>query len=107
MVKRELPYSKFYTSNYVIDEVVTFILYEQGHGEAVKALEILRGSPFLNILHVSEDVEARADKEFKKYAGHRISYTDCTTRVLMDIHEIDTVFSFDMDFEIMGTHRIP
>ncbi len=107
MVKRELPYSKFCTSNYVVDEVVTFILYQQGHGEAVRALEILRGSPFLDILHVSGEVEAGADKEFKKYEGHRISYTDCTTKVLMDIHGMDTVFSFDMDFEIMGMQRIP
>ncbi len=107
MVMRELPYSKFYTSNYVVDEVVTFILYEQGHGEAVKALEILRGSPFLDVLHVSEDVEMIADEEFEKYDGHKISYTDCTTKILMDIHEIGTVFSFDMDFEIMGAHRIP
>lgn len=107
MVDRELPYTKFYTSNYIVDEVVTFILYEQGHGEAVKALEIIRGSPFLEILHVSEEIEARADEEFKKYEGQRISYTDCTTKVLMDIHEMDTVFSFDMDFEILGAHRIP
>jgi len=107
MVKRELPYSKFYTSNFIVDEVVTFILYEQGHDEAVKALEILRGSPFLDILHVSGEIEARADKEFKKYEGHTVSYTDCTTKVLMDTHEIDTVFSFDIDFEIMGMHRIP
>jgi predicted nucleic acid-binding protein len=107
MVSRELPYSKFYTSNFIVDEVVTFILYEQGHGEAVKALEVLRGSPFLDVLHVSGDVEARADKEFKKYEDHRISYTDCTTKALMDVHGIDTVFSFDADFEILGMQRIP
>ncbi len=106
-MKRDLPYSKFYISNYVIDEVVTFILYELGHGEAVRALEVLRGSTFLDVLHVSEDVEAVADKEFAKYEGQRISYTDCTTKVLMDIHSIETVFSFDADFEIMGVHRIP
>ncbi len=107
IVNRELPYSKFLTSNYIVDEVVTFILYEQGHVEAVQALEILRGSPFLDILHVSEDIEARADEEFVKYEGQRISYTDCTTKVLMDVHGIDTVFSFDTDFEILGAHRIP
>lgn len=107
IVNRELPYSKFYTSNYIVDEVVTFILYQQSHSEAVKALEILRGSPFLDVLHVSEGIEARADKEFKKYEDHRISYTDCTTKALMDVHGIDTVFSFDMDFEVMGAHRVP
>lgn len=106
MISRALPYSKFYTSNFIVDEVVTFILYTQGHGEAVKALEILRGSRFLDVLHVSEDVESRADKEFKKYEDHRISYTDCTTKALMDIHGIDTVFSFDKDFEIMGMQRM-
>jgi predicted nucleic acid-binding protein len=107
IVSRELPYSKFYTSNYVVDEVVTFILYAQGHSEAVKALEILRGSPFLEVLHVTEDIEARADEEFVKYEGHRISYTDCTTKALMDVHGMDTVFSFDKDFEILGMERIP
>lgn len=61
----------------------------------------------LRIVHVTEDDERRADEAFLKYADHRVSYTDCTSKVLMERLGIDTVFSFDRDFETMGVSRIP
>lgn len=96
-----------FTSNFVIDEVLTFLLCERGHKDASQVLRSLRSDPSLRVLHVSEDVEAMADEEFLRFSDQTISYTDCTTKVLMREHDISTVFSFDRDFEVMGLIRIP
>lgn len=61
----------------------------------------------MRIVHVTQDDEQRADEIFLKYTDHRISYTDCTSVAVMERLGIDTVFSFDRDFETMGRSRIP
>jgi len=103
----DLPYPLRYTSNYVIDETATFLVYEAGPRVAVEVLRAVRASPNLIVLHVSEDVEAAADDVFARYASSGVSYTDCTTKVLMERESIETAFSFDRDLETLGFHRIP
>ena len=104
---RTLPYRLLFTSNYVVDETLTRLLYEAGHPAAVQGLHLLRGSTVLRIVHVTQDDEQRADEIFLKYTDHRVSYTDCTSVAVMERLGIDTVFSFDRDFETMGRSRIP
>ncbi len=102
-----LPYRRHYTSNYVVDETVTFLLYERGSHVAIETLHRIRTSATLRVLHVSEEVEAQADEVFARLAPSRVSYTDCTTKVLMEREAIDTAFSFDRDIEVLGLGRIP
>lgn len=104
---RTLPYRLLFTSNYVVDETLTRLLYEAGHPAAVQGLRLLRGSTALRIVRVTEEDERRADEVFLRYADQRISYTDCTSEAVMERLGIDTVFSFDRDFETMGLSRIP
>lgn len=101
------PYKLLYTSNFVIDETVTRILYERGHRDALVVLGLLRADPAVRILHVSEDLDANIDREFARYREAKISYTDCSSKVLMALHGVETIFSFDRDFETMGLARIP
>ncbi|MGQ0798107.1 MAG: type II toxin-antitoxin system VapC family toxin [Methanobacteriota archaeon] len=105
--QRRLPYRLLYTSNFVVDEVLTFLLYRTGARTALAVLAWIRGSPNLRVLHVSEEAEALADREFRRYASSRVSYTDCTTKVLMEQEAIDTAFAFDRDLEVLGFHRVP
>lgn len=91
----------------MVDEAVTFILYEAGPRLATDTLRRIRASPSLRVLHVSEEIESLADRVFEKFASSRVSYTDCTTKVLMDRASIDTAFGFDRDLELLGFHRIP
>lgn len=70
-------------------------------------LSLLRSSPTLRVLHVTEEAEAEADRLFRRFASSRVSYTDCTTKVLMERDSIPAVFSFDRDLEILGAQRIP
>ena len=105
--RRELPYRFQYTSNYVVDETITFILYQAGPRLAVETLRRIRASPSLRVLHVTPEVEAEADRIFGRLAPSRVSYTDCTTKVLMDRESISVAFSFDRDLDVMGYRRIP
>lgn len=61
----------------------------------------------MRILYVSQDLDANIDREFARYRDAKISYTDCSSKVLMEINGIETIFSFDRDFETMGLARIP
>jgi len=103
----ELPYTFQYSSNYVVDEALTFILYEAGPRLAVETLQRIRASPTVRILHVTEEVERTADAVFEQYASSRVSYTDCTSKVLMEQESIDTAFSFDRSVEVLGFSKIP
>src|SRR2546428_566525 len=94
-------------ANCVVDETVTFPLDESGGRVAVSVLGLIRSSPSLRVLHVSEEVEGQADSAFRRYASLRVSYTDCTTQILMQRERIDTAFSFDRDLETLGFQRIP
>jgi len=105
--RRELPYRFQYTSNYVVDEVATFILYKAGPRLATDTLRRIRSSPSLRVLHVTEEVESLADPLFEQFASSQVSYTDCTTKVLMERESIDTTFTFDRDLEVLGFRRIP
>jgi predicted nucleic acid-binding protein len=90
-----------------VDETVTRVLYDRGHRDALTVLGLLRGDPSLRILHVSEDLEPEIDRAFARYRESAISYTDCSSKVLMERHDISTVFTFDEDFDVMGLARIP
>lgn len=105
--RRELPYRFQYTSNYVVDEVATFIRYEAGPRLATDTLRRIRSSPSLRVLHVTEDVESMADRLFERFVSSRVSFTDCTTKVLMERESIDTTFTFDKGLEVLGFRRIP
>lgn len=107
IVRGESPYRYLYTSNYVVDEVLTFLLYEAGPRVALEMLRLLRSSPTLRLLHVTEAIELESDALFRRFASSRVSYTDCTTKALMDHNSIAAAFSFDRDLEILGAHRIP
>lgn len=105
--KGRYPFRLLFTSNYVVEETVTFLLYEAGARVAVSVLDLIRRSPTLRVLHVSQEIEAEADAAFRRYAASRVSYTDCTTRAIMRRDGIDTAFSFDRDLETLGFQRIP
>ncbi len=102
-----LPYRRFYTSNFVLNETVTLLLYRSGPTAAKEVLKRMRASPNLRILHVTSEVEGRADELFERFAQSRVSYTDCTSKALMEQESIDTAFSFDRDFRVLGCKVIP
>lgn len=102
----ELSLSKFFTSDYVFDETVTVIECVLGrHDLAVKVGEALRQSPRTEILPIDKDIFEASWKLFA--ASRRLSFTDCTSLVLMRALGIQIAFTFDRHLTVQGIRTIP
>lgn len=97
------------TSDYVFDEAVTWILYKVGLRQAVETGEVLRG--VVRLVHLTTEDKDEAWSEFKKQAppkrGEGLSFTDCTSIVLMRRLGLMRIFSKDADFRQAGFDLVP
>jgi predicted nucleic acid-binding protein len=102
-VLKSSEYGYVLTSDYVYDEVVT--LTHRRTGDITAGIEVgrrIRGDGYpdaIDILHSSRQQFADAVTVHQEYAEHGLSFTDAMTAVLVDHHDIDTVLSFDDDFD--------
>lgn len=105
---RRIDVGFMYTTNYIIDEAVTHILYTtRRHDLAVKVLNLVEASGVINVSWVDEPAEARARVIFKKYTDQGFSFTDCTSFAVMEREGIKDAFTFDARFTIMGFAVVP
>ena len=92
-----------YTSDYVFDEAVTVALVRTGSPEnALTVGRMILGeitAPFLAILRVDEDDFKKAWKLFSQHADRGLSFTDCTSITLLRTRGIESIVSFDTDFD--------
>lgn len=96
-------YGRPYTSDYVYDEAVTLVRSHRGYREAaVVGDRILGVGEFpaaCELLVVTERAFESSLDVFDTYSDHPLSFTDATTIALMDVHGIDSLLSFDADFD--------
>ncbi len=99
------------TTSYVLDETYTLLLISIGYARTVEFksdIDVMIASGVLMVLHVSESIEKAAWDIFEKFnTDKEWSFTDCTSRVIMEQREISEVFAFDHHFEQMGFVREP
>lgn len=101
-----IPFTRFYASDYVFDEAVTFIECVLGdHGLAVDVGEALLSSPFSTILRVDGDIFEDAWSRFRASRG--LSFTDCSSFTLMEDIGISHAFTFDSHFRKAGFQTLP
>jgi len=99
-------YGSLSTSDYIFDEAVTLMLARTKNPEfAFGVGEFILGNPsrsissFAKLIRVDEEVFSDAWTIFKRHAVKGLSFTDCTTVVLMKRSKIDTLLSFDSSFD--------
>ena len=93
-----------YISDYIYDEAVTLTLKRgQSHGAAKRLGERLRGAgAYPNVyepVHISQLLFPDAVDVFERYDDQQLSVTDATTVAFAETNDIDTVLSFDDDFD--------
>jgi len=92
-----------YTSDYVFDEAVTVALVRTRRPEiALTVGRMILGeftNPFLVVLRVNGEAFKEAWKLFSQYAEKGLSFTDCTSVVLMRMRDVESLVSFDTDFD--------
>ena len=99
-----------HTSDYVIDETVTFLRYHTNHATACAALDSFRdlGAAGLLLCHnVDKALRERAEETFRQYKDQSFSFTDCTSFAPCQAHNIHHVATVDSDFRIFGLLIVP
>lgn len=92
-------------TDYILDELVTFIRRRKGSAESNEALDVMIYSSRLNFVKV-EDRHFQAGLQlFRTY--ERLSLTDAVSVAVMRDRGIGFIFSFDGDFDgIPGITRL-
>ena len=105
---QKLEFTRLFTSNYIVDESVTHVLYDtERHDLAVKVLDLIKSSKIIEILWVNPEIETNACNIFKTYKDQNFSLTDCTSFAIMQKFNISTALTFDSHFKTMKFGVIP
>lgn len=97
---------KLYTTDYVFDETVTLLRKRAGYHSSRIAGESILKSPHVEFTFIERDMVLRAWEVYEKYKDHDLSFTDCTSMVVMNARRIKDVFEFDPHFEELGFRRL-
>ncbi len=92
-----------FTTDYVVDETLT-LLRSRGQSTAALALgqQFFDGS-LATLYFLTEDDIRAAWQVFTRYADKEWSFTDCSSRVVMEKLGITEAFAFDQHFRQFGT----
>ena len=93
---------KLFTSDYIFDETVTVAKSRMTHQQAVELGEALLNSKVLTIVAVNEALLRKSWELFKNREDKGFSFTDCTSFMIMEAHNLHRVFAFDHHFSQMG-----
>ncbi len=90
------PYTKLYTSDYVLDEAITNCrVRTRNHKLSVQLGTDIFSSKTIVLLKVDEDVLKQSWDLYKQRSEVEFSFTDCTIASLCRTHGISTIFTFD------------
>ena len=102
---------RLYTSSFVLDETYTLLLANVGYKKTIefgKRIKVLKTKGLLHVIKVSEEIEESAWLIFERFNKDKFwSFTDCTSKTIMEMLDIDKSFSFDKNFEQMGFVKLP
>lgn len=100
-------HARLVTTDWVLDELVTLILYRARHTQAVTAGEAVRSGALAQVLHLDPgDVDAGWEI-FCAHDDKQWSLTDCTSFALMRRMGMDTAVAVDSHFSQAGFVVLP
>ncbi len=102
--------ARLVTSTYVVGESVTFLTYRNWRRQAIELYEMIQAASRTNLLKlewIAPDVQEEAWRIYQQYDDQVFSFCDCTSFALCRFRDVDEVFSFDRDFDIVGLQRRP
>ncbi|WP_458210923.1 type II toxin-antitoxin system VapC family toxin [Haladaptatus sp. NG-SE-30] len=110
-VLQSRKYGQVITSEYIYDEAITLTHRRTGRMEdAIELGRRIRGDGYpegIDLLYTSPSLFDEAVDAFERYADHDLSFTDVMTVILVEHHDIDSVLSFDDDFDGLVDRLIP
>ena len=95
-------------SDYVLDELLTLLKLRESHRVAAAAGEALLQQRVAQVERVTDRDFLQAWDVFRQYHDKAWSFTDCTSKVVIERLGIAQAFAFDRHFEEFGTVvRVP
>lgn len=94
------------TTDYVVSETLTLFRARGQYKSAIDMGKGLLSGKFASIEHVTTRDFESAWQIFKRFDDKDWSFTDCTSRVVMQRLGIQTAFAFDDDFRQFGTVEV-
>lgn len=91
------------TSDYVVDETLTLLRSRNEDQHAIAFGTALIVGSFAQIVRIEEQDFRQAWELFRRYHDKAWSFTDCTSRVIMERLGIQRAFAFDDHFCQFGT----
>ncbi|MEE8400938.1 MAG: PIN domain-containing protein [Candidatus Hydrothermarchaeaceae archaeon] len=95
-----------FTSDFVFDEAVTLALFRTKFRETARDVgDMIIGNPkkklptFVKLVNVDPEIFKQAWTIFNKYDEKTLSFTDCTSIALIEQLKINSIMSFDRDFD--------
>lgn len=85
-----------YTTNYVLLEVVNFLLRKTDFNNALEAYDYITRSDRIKIVYIDRVMESQLKNLFLKY---ECALTDCSLIMLSEMLHVKTMFSFDSGFD--------
>src|SRR4030042_2644761 len=76
--------SPLITSDYILDELFTLLKIRESYSVAVAAGKILTEERICQIIKITPDDFARAWHNFVQFSDKGWSFTDCTSKVIME-----------------------
>ena len=97
----------FVTTDYVLDETITLLLYHAGRHHALAFGDAVQQSRQVQLVRVDAGIWAEAWRMFQRYDDKTWAFTDCTSFVVMRQMELMKTFAFDDHFEQVGFQLWP
>lgn len=92
-----------FTTDYIVDETLTLLRARNEHRRALSLGESLFGDTLSIVYRLSSLDLRKAWEVFRDFNDKDWSFTDCTSKVVMESLEIDTALAFDHHFKQFGT----
>lgn len=99
----ELCSQPLITTDFVFDELMTLLRTRAAFHKAVHAGSELLSDPTITLVRITPEDFQSAWRIFQQYEDKVWSFTDCTSRVVMDRLGVEQAFAFDDDFRQFGT----
>lgn len=94
------------TGNHVRGETWTFLRRRAGHRAAVDFVDAIEQSPRVDVVVVSEALEAAAWLWLRRHDEREYSFVDATSFAGMRSLRLHDAFAFDGDFSAGGFHEL-
>jgi predicted nucleic acid-binding protein len=97
----------FVTTDYILDETITLLLYHAGRHHALAFGDAVQRSRQVQLVRVDAGIWEEAWQMFRRYDDKAWAFTDCTSFVVMQQMGLMQAFAFDDHFEQAGFQLWP